>query len=74
MMDLNEWEEVAEGRSLDDWSILFISPLRVNYMRIAQHKAQLSRQSSNCLSLVSSSPGDIPDLDLCPVQLQNKCH
>lgn len=35
-----------------------------------QHKAQLSRQSSNCLSSVSSSPGDIPDLDLCPVQRQ----
>lgn len=36
----------------------------------AQHTAQLSRQSSNCLCSVSSSPGDIPDLDLCPVQRQ----
>ena len=35
-----------------------------------QHKAPLSRQSSNCLYSVSSSPGDIPDLDLCPVQRQ----
>lgn len=35
-----------------------------------QHRAHLSRQSSNCLSSVSSSPGDIPDLDLCPVQRQ----
>lgn len=51
-------------------SSLFLSPPRAGGSLSQPARAPSPRQSPNCLSLVSSSSGDIPDLDLCPVQRQ----
>lgn len=56
-----------EGRWL---SSLFLSPPRADGSLSHPARSSLPRQSPNCLSLLSSSSGDIPDLDLCPVQRQ----